>query len=49
MSVSLFVKHVFRVTFGIHPDTHIDEMVKSEQVMLDGSWSAKIAITGMYS
>jgi hypothetical protein len=37
-----------RVTFGVHPDTHIDEMQKSEQVMLDGSWSAKIAITGMY-
>jgi len=47
--VSLVLLNVdFRVTFGVHPDTHIDEMQKSEQVMLDGSWSAKIAITGMY-
>lgn len=40
---------VFRVTFGVHPDAHIDEMQKAELVMLDSSWSAKIAITGMYS
>lgn len=46
--VSLFVSCCFRVTFGVHPDTHLDEIQKAEQVMLDGSWSAKIAITGMY-
>lgn len=39
---------LFRIIFNIDPDSHIEEMQKAEQVMLDSSWSAKITITGMY-
>ena len=35
--------------FGVDPNTHVDEMQKAEQVMLDSNWSAKITITGMYT
>ena len=38
----------FRTVFNVGPDTHIDNLEASEQVVLDGTskWSCKIAVNG---
>lgn len=38
-----------RCTFNVDPDTHIDSIEAAKQVILSGSWSTKIVITGMYN
>ena len=41
----------FRTVFNVGPDTHIDNLEASEQVVLDGTskWSCKIAVNGKWS